>query len=113
MEEKKAWVTSDTAKTMQATFICLAHNLSLFINDKLQAEEDVVYTHDIEKKQKLLDDKQKNLKKENIKFPSTWKIVLRVSQLTIKFYRWLRVCVRQEASWDEAVAALRRLYATF
>ena len=113
MEEKKAWATSDTAKTMQATFICLAHNLSLVLNDKLQAEEDVVYTHDIEKKQKLLDDKQKNLKKENIKFPSTWKIVLRVSQLTIKFYRWLRVSVRKNAPWVEAVTALKQLYDAF
>ena len=33
LSEKKAWATSDTAKSMQAQFICLTHNLMLILKN--------------------------------------------------------------------------------
>ena len=36
--EKKAWATSDTAKNMQAQFVCIAHNLMLILEQCLKKE---------------------------------------------------------------------------
>jgi hypothetical protein len=39
LPKKKAWATSDTAKTMQAEFICLMHNLMLTLEEPLKKKE--------------------------------------------------------------------------
>ena len=85
----------------------------LLMDNQLKVKENVEYSYDEERKLKNLKEKQKKLEEENIAFSRTWEIVLRVSQIIVKLYRWLRVYVQEEASWDEAVAALRRLYTTF
>jgi len=38
LSEKKAWATSDTAKNMQAQFICIVHNLMLILEQCLKKE---------------------------------------------------------------------------
>ena len=38
LTEKKAWATSDTAKKMQAQFVCIAHNLMMILEDCLEKE---------------------------------------------------------------------------
>lgn len=68
LEEKKAWGSTDTTKTIQALFICITHNLTLMMNKKIEIEEQVVYTYDRERKEKNLNTKQNALdeKKCNI-----------------------------------------------
>jgi len=39
LAEKQAWATSDTAKTMQAEFNCLMHNLMLTLEEPLKKKE--------------------------------------------------------------------------
>ena len=90
LEEKKAWGSSDITKIIQALFICITHNLTLMMNKKIEKEEKVVYTYDIERKEKNLNSKEAALDEKKIPYTSTWRISLRVSQITIKFYRWLR-----------------------
>ena len=113
LEEKKSWASSETAKTMQALFICLTHNLSLLMNKKIELEDDLVYTFDKVRKEKTLKEKQENLTSEGIEYTSTWETTLSVSQITIKFYRWLRVYATKNTSWSVAIANLRVLYETF
>ncbi len=38
LAEKKAWAISDTAKKMQAQFVCMAHNLMLILESCLEKE---------------------------------------------------------------------------
>jgi len=110
LEEKKSWATSDTAKTMQATFICLAHNLSLILNHKIEEEEGTIYKYDAKRKNDNLNVIQNDLKMKKTKYPSMWKTCLRCSQITIKFYRWLRVHLVKEALWCNAIRKLEVLY---
>ena len=114
LEEKKAWGSSDITKTIQALFICITHNLTLLMNKKIEKEEKVIYTYDIERKEKNLNSKQTALDEKKIPYTSTWKISLRVSQFTIKFYRWLRNFVFiKGTSWDTAISKLRLVYEAF
>lgn len=112
LAETKAWASSETAKTMQAKFICLAYNLSLMINKKIEDEEKLKYEYDIKRKTNELKKAQTELDSRGELYPSTWELCLRVTQLPQKFYRWLRVFIRKNTSWCEAIAKLRVLYAT-
>jgi hypothetical protein len=110
LAETKAWASSDTAKTMQAKFICLTYNLSLMMNKKIELEENLKYEYDIDRKAKELKTKQAELEAKGELYPSSWELCLRVTQLPQKFYRWLRVFIRKNTSWCEAIAKLRVLY---
>lgn len=113
LEEKKAWASSEIAKTMQLEFMCLTHNLTLLINDKIEQEEKVEYKYDLERKAKNLKTKQAALDEKNISYPSTWDLSLRVTQMPVKFYRWLRVHFHKNTPWPEAIAKLRIIYEEF
>lgn len=51
MNENKSWSKSENGKTSQAKFICFAHNMTLLMKDKLEAEG-VENTKDKEKEMK-------------------------------------------------------------
>lgn len=110
--EKKAWATSDTAKSMQAQFICLAHNLMLIFEDWLKKEG---VDNEIENKRK-----NKRLKKsltlaqlkEEV-LPIFLTTPKRSTQRSVKFIRWLRNNLFMNTSWRDAVGSLERIYAVF
>lgn len=112
LAETKAWGSSNTIKTMQAKFTCLAHNLTLMINKKIEDEEKLKYEYDFNRKKEELKKRQSELDAKGERYPSTWESCLRVSQLPLKFYRWIRVCIRRNISWCEAIAKLRVSYAS-
>lgn len=113
LEETKAWASSETAKTMQAEFMCLTHNLTLLLNHKIEQDEKIEYKYDFERKSKNLKLKQKALDEKNIPYPSTWELSLRVSQMPVKFYRWLRTHFQQKTPWQEAIEKLRIIYESY
>lgn len=110
LEEKKAWGTSENAKTCQALFICLTHNLTLLMQKNIEDNDKIKYEYDKNRKENNLSKKQLELSKKNIAYPSTWEITLKVSQITIKFFRWLRVFITKEASWCDAITKLQAIY---
>ena len=108
--EKKSWASSDTAKTAQALFVCLTHNLCLLLEDKLKEEEDVFDYEEVRRREKrvnLIGRKTNNQKA----VPSTWRGLTRLSQRGVRFIRWLRNNLFIGTSWGAAVEALRRRYA--
>lgn len=111
LEEKKAWASSKTAKTMQAEFICLANNLALLLNDKVETEDKVVYEYDRVRKTKRLNLKEEKIRKKKLIMPTTWRLCLRTSQLPIKFFRWIRTSLYLNTSWEVAIKNLAMLYA--
>ena len=110
--EKKAWATSDTAKSMQAQFICLAHNLMLIFEDWLKKEG---VDNEIENKRKIKRLKKSltlaQLKKEAL--PIFLITPKRPTQRSVKFIRWLRNNLFMNTSWRDAVGSLERIYAVF
>ncbi len=110
LAETKAWATSETAKTMQAKFICLAYNLSLMMNKTIEIEENTKYNYDLERKTNELKKRQAELDLKGESYSSTWALCLRVTQLPQKFYRWLRAYIRKNTQWCDAIAKLRSIY---
>ena len=112
LAEKKAWATSDTAKNMQAQFICLAHNLMLILEQCLK-KEGVKNEIENNRRKKRLDRALANAKTRKDKLPFFLKTPKRPTQLSVKFIRWLRNNLYTNTSWIESIGALKRIYAVF
>ncbi len=105
--EKKSWGTTVVAKTMQAVFLCLTHNLLILLERKLEKEEAVENSGERKRRE--------GRKAEAIKNGATYVgvAVQRFTVRSVKFIRWLRNLVYREVPWNDAVARLREIYATF
>lgn len=112
LSEKKAWATSDTAKSMQAEFICLAHNLMLILEDQIKKAGVDNEIENLRRKKRL---------EKSLSIARTSKDALplfmtkpkRPTQRTVKFIRWLRNNLFINTSWQDAVCSLERVYAVF
>jgi len=89
LNEKKAWATTEMAKTMQAHFICLAHNLMLIVESYLQQNGIANKKEDDRRQARLESDltSRPGLNKE--KLPSFLKTPRQATQRPLKFIRWL------------------------
>jgi len=105
--EKKAWGSSPTAKSTQALFLCLTHNLMLLLEEELRRVEGI--DNAPERKRKA--ERKEEAEKSGANFVAT--ALQRFTVRTLKFIRWLRNFVYRETSWENAVARLRHVYATF
>jgi len=106
-EEKKSWASSPTAKTAQAQFLCLTHNLMVLLEAQILEEEKL--DNETERSRKA---KRKEKVEENGgNYIST--ALQRFTVRSVKFIRWLRNWGYREALWSDAVARLREIYATF
>jgi hypothetical protein len=112
LSEKKAWATSDTAKNMQAQFICLSHNLMLMLEQCL-TKQGVVNEIENNRRHKRLDKVLANSKTRKDKLPVFLTVPRRPTQQSVKFIRWLRNNLYTNTSWLEAMGALKRIYAVF
>ena len=113
LSEKKAWATSDTAKTMQAQFICLAHNLML-IFDRYLEQNGIENKKENDRRKARLDKALKNVPGiDQKKLPLFLTTPKQATQRSVKFIRWLRNHLFKNTSWAEAMGSLRRIYAIF
>ena len=112
LAEKKAWATSDTAKNMQAQFICMAHNLMLILEQDLK-EEGLENKNEDNRRRKRLEQTLSRITTCNDKLPIFLKTPKRPTQRPLKVIRWLRHNLYANTSWVEAVGALKLIYDVF
>jgi hypothetical protein len=112
LAEKKAWAASDTAKNMQAQFICIAHNLMLILDHCLK-KEGVENEVENNRRYKRLEKALAGSQTSRDKLPVFLKTPKRPTQLSVKFIRWLRNNLYTDTSWLEAMGVLKRIYAVF
>ncbi|MBW2365303.1 MAG: transposase [Deltaproteobacteria bacterium] len=112
LSEKKAWATSQTAKTMQAQFICLSHNLMLIYEKHLE-RNGIINIKENNRRQSRLDKALKNTSFSIKMLPLFLTTPRRASQRPLKFIRWLRNHLYTNTSCKEAEGSLRRIYAVF
>lgn len=105
--EKKAWGGSATAKSTQAQFLCLAHNLMMLLEQALIESEGIDNTK--ERKRKVA--RKEKAEKAGATFVGT--ALQRFTVRALKFIRWLRNFVYRSTSWEAALDRLRHVYATF
>ena len=110
LNQKKAWATSTTAKSMQGHFIALAHNLMLLLGEALRSEHQIEDFEELKRRRIRREKEQESGRKRKfVAGLSTW--LQRATQRGVKFIRWLRAQLRQPTSWDQACASLTALYA--
>ena len=113
LSEKKAWTTSQTAKTMQAQFICSAHNLML-IFERVLEKNGIENIKENDRRQAGLDKTLKSSSRsKKIKLPKFLTKPKHAAQRSLKFIRWLRNHLYINISWREALDSLKRVYAVF
>jgi ABC-type Zn uptake system ZnuABC Zn-binding protein ZnuA len=110
LSEKKSWATSETAKTMQAQFICLAHNLMLIFEKILKqiGIENVKENH--RRRARLIKTLKTKSSSEKRKLPKFLTMPKYATQRPLKFIRWLRNHLFLNTSWIVAVDSLKRVY---
>lgn len=114
--ETKAWAKSLNAKKMQAAFIVLAYNLSQLLNREIEGNTPDGKPQDKaneKKKAKRQGELEKKVKARGDSLPQLRKTYRESSQLSVKFYRWLRKHLHDPAPWALAQSRLATLYANF
>jgi len=112
LSEKKAWATSNTAKKMQAQFVCIAHNLMLILEGCLE-KEGIGNVIENNRRDKRLEKALAGSRINSEKLPAFLKQPKRATQRSVKFIRWLRNHLYINATWREALGPLKRIYAIF
>ena len=110
LDERKAWATSDTAKSIQALSICIAHNLLQLFKATIKDEEGIEDTKVILAYHKDLEKREATAKKAGRIFPTALYLALyRPTELSLQFIRWLRSHISRPTCYRQALAALRPL----
>jgi hypothetical protein len=105
--EKKAWGSDPTAKSTQAQFLCLTHNLNVLLEEDLRRVDQIEIT--VEREHKSA--RKEKAEKDGANFFST--ALQRFTVRRLRLIRWLRNFVYRATSWEVAVARPRHVYATF
>ncbi len=111
--EKKAWAKSKRAKSQQAHFIALAHNLMVWLERDLESQEEIVDDKSIDKKRKRLSEAEELVRQRGLTPNPLVQNCLRITERSLQFIRWLRHTLRSQTSWTEAVAQLRPFMAKY
>lgn len=112
LDEKKAWASSPTAKTMQAIFICLAHNLMILLEHRLETDHGINNQAEINRREQRFQKTAAKLDQQGIPIPWLQIAIQRLTQRSVKFIRWLRCHLFSPAPYCISLDHLRRLYAS-
>jgi len=111
--EAKAWGKTPTARKMQAAFIALTYNLSQLLSEEITQEHGLVDSVNKKKRASRLKKLSEFVTEHDRVLPLLRRTLQRASQLSVKFYRWLRSAVHDPGPWDQSVARLKALYDLF
>lgn len=111
LDERKAWATSLTAKSIQATFIALAHNLLLLYERRIEKKHDVTNDCENQRREKRQTTMARFARVCGRSLPTLLANAQGASQRSVKFIRWLRHALREKLTEEAALPRLRLLYA--
>lgn len=109
--EQQAWASSSNAKTIQAGFICLLHNLLQRVGTRLK-EEGIENEAELSRKAGELEKTRRLVASAGRKIPSPVVTLQRLTQCSVKLLRWLRSSILDQLAWDAATPRLRAMYST-
>lgn len=112
LRERKAWASSVTAKTVQATMICIAHNLLVLLEQKLEREDGIRNEKELKRRSLRAANEGAAAKAAGRREPE-WPaaLILRATQRTVGFIRWVRSHLGRHVAWESLTARLRAAYA--
>lgn len=106
-------VQTDEAKSIQAHFVCMAHNLMVLLERSLDRDEGLRDEKSLAKQRKRLAELEEKIRAEG-RLPNP--LVLkcqRATQRSLQFIRWLRHALEFETSWEASIQQLRPLMAKY
>lgn len=110
LNEKKAWAKSPTAKSMQAQFIAMTHNLMLLLDRNLEIHHGITNEPDkMRRIERRSDELHKSGYTSEVVAFGQW--LQRSTQRGLKFIRWLRIQLFAPTSYTQALDSLGALYA--
>jgi Transposase DDE domain len=110
--EKKAWATSLVAKEAQALFIGITHNLLLLYEQRLENQHGVTNQAEDQRRAQRIKAAVAQCEKAGQSLSTLVTCARRATQRSVKFVRWIRQAIRDQAAEAVAVLRLMDLYAT-
>ena len=107
--EQKSWASNTTAKSAQAAFLCLTHNLTV-LHDQTLADCGIVNTAELKRRAGRLGDLTVSATKAGRLIPCIIAGFQRLTQRSVKFVRWLRQNLWSERPLPDLWAILTKLY---
>ena len=111
LHEHKAWGTSPVARSAQAEFVALAHNLLLLYEQRLKREHGVENTAEDHRRARRQAELAELAARAGRPVTPMLLSLRAATQRSIKFIRWLRQAIRDRLAEEVAVPRLRQLYA--
>jgi hypothetical protein len=109
--ESQAWASSATAKTMQANFLCITHNLLELFARRIEADHQVGDAAGEARAAQRLRTAQTHAAATNRPLNALLTTLRAPLQRGLKLIRWLRLYWLDPAPLIEALAVLRKFYA--
>jgi len=109
-KEQKAWATSETAKSIQAELICLTYNLTRNLERIMEADHGVRNVAEDKRRADRLAKLKAEVTKEGKHLPLLYETLVRSTQISVKFIRWIRYHVWNETSDTFAIKELAAIY---
>jgi hypothetical protein len=109
--EKKAWATSATAKTMQAQFLCITHNLLLWLDHQVGVEHGIHNIAEDKRRAERFAKLTEVVTAAGRVLPSAWSALQQATVRSVKLIRWLYTRLFLRVPWHESLAALAASYA--
>ena len=100
-KESKSWGSSAVAKEAQATFICIAHNLMLNLEEHLKTEENIINKNEIERKYRRASEHRSLAALAGRILAPMYTDIQRISQRCAPFIRWIRNHLRNNIPWSD------------
>jgi hypothetical protein len=110
--EKKAWATSLVAKEAQALLIAITHNLLLLYEQELERQHGVTNQAEDRRRHQRTQTAGQVCAKAGTPLSTLVLQTRRATQRSVKFVRWLRQSLRDNAAETVAVLRLKAFYAT-
>ncbi len=113
LEERKAWAKSDVARSQQAHFICLAHNLMILFELQLLRQEGIRDEKAHAKRNQRQARQIEELARRQLRAEDLPLSCSRITVRSLQFIRWLRHTLFRQTSWEQGMRTLRPLMSAY
>jgi IS4 transposase len=107
LKERKSWASSPEAKKCHAVFECLAHNLLLLLEKRIECGEGITDEVEAKRKEGRVSKAVGDVKTVANTVNSS---VLRATHRTHRFIRWVRIRIYKRVPWKKSVDRLRQVW---
>ena len=97
---------------MQATFLCLTHNLIVLQEDELRREHGLINKCEDRRRDQRLETEKQAVEKAGRVMSPLREALQRCTQRTVRFIRWLRSYLLRDVPYATILDALRKVYRT-